>query len=443
MKTAGVCTRRAFLKATAGAVGAPLVIPASAIGGDGRPSPAERITMGFIGVGGQGGGHLYGGAWTYLPGGYVARDDVQVLAVCDVRRDRRELGVNRVNEHYSRKNPSGAYVSARGYVDFREVLARPDIDAVLIATPIYWHGIMTIMAARAGKDIYCEKPTACFIGESKAARDAVKRYARVFQGGTQQRSEYGGKFRWACELVRSGRIGTLRSVYACINGGGVQFERWFGPGKPVPDGLDWDLYLGPAPWSPYNGQAHAHMFGTGGINWGQHHYDVVQWAIAGADETGPVEIWFEQGRPMYRYANGVVVYGCHYPDPSIGLGGKVHFAGEGGCVYVGTDGIIAVDRQQIIANPPDILKKPLGPDDARVYFSQSHSGNFLECVRTRKRTICDIESSHRAASLMLLGWIAECLRRRLKWDPVAERFENDDQANRMLSTTFRPPWNVV
>jgi len=429
------------MKHATAAVAAPYVITSNALGGNGRPPASERITMGFIGVGGQGGGHLYGGAWTYLPAGYVARDEVQVLGVCDIHRGRREFALQRVNEQYSKNANSGRYKACQGYIDFREILARRDIDAVLIATPIHWHAMMTVMAAKAGKDVYCEKPIALTVREGGAMQDAIRRYGRVFQAGTQQRSEYGGKFRLACELVRSGRIGKLKTVYGYEHGGGFVWRKWFGGGRPVPPEIDWELFLGPAPWSPFNGSLDAHLFGFGGINWGQHHYDIVQWGV-NADDTDPVDLGVEDGKLMMRYANGVVVYGCAYPDPTLGLGPNVRFVGEGGVVFVGTEGKIAVDRQQILSNPVEILKKRLGPSDTRLYFSQSHSGNFLECVRTRKKPITDIDTSYRAVKLLLLGGIAEQLKRPLKWDPEREQFVNDTEANRMLSVAYRAPWRL-
>lgn len=430
-------TRRRFLKQSAGALGAalaaPSIIPASALGRDGAMAPSERITMGFIGVGGQGGGHLLGGAWTYLTGGYAARKDVQVLAVCDVRRERRENAQLRVNQHYAEAYGAGTYRSCEAYVDFRNVLERPDIDAVLIATPAHWHATMAVMAAQAGKDIYCEKPSAVTVRESQAVQAAVRRYGRVYQSGTQQRSEYNSVFRRACEFVRSGRIGTLKEIYAYRDGGAIAWPRRFGPAQPIPETLDWDLYLGPAPAIPYDGIVGAHRFDIGELNWGQHHYNIVQWA-ADADDTGPVELWVEDGRTNYKYASGVVVYGKAYPDEPIG--------GEGGAVFVGTHGRIAVDRNALIAYPSEIIREPLHPGEVHLYRAESHSGNFLECVRTRKKTICDADISHRSASALLLGGVVKQLQRPLKWDPVREQFIGDDEANSLLSIAKRPPWGI-
>jgi predicted dehydrogenase len=437
MKSPRMVTRRRFLQQTTKALGAalaaPAFIPASVLGRDGTLPPSERITMGFIGIGNQGGGHLLGGNWTYVTGGYTGRNDVQVLAVCDVWRDRRERACQRVNDHYAEASGRGRANVCRAYNDFRDVLARPDIDAVLIATPAHWHATMAAMAAAAGKDVYCEKPSAVTIRESQALLATVRRYGRIYQAGTQQRSEYGGKFRTACEFVRSGRIGKLKEIYACKDGGGVFWPKRFAPGKPVPEGLDWDLYLGPAPWFPYDGITGAHRFDIGQLNWGQHHYDIVQWA-ADADETGPVEIFMDGDRSAYKYANGVTVYGKAYPGEKVG--------GSGGACFVGTAGRIAVDRDKLVSDPPDLVREPLRPDEVHLYRNAGHSDNFLECVRTRKKTICDADIAHRAASALLLGGVAKQLMRPLKWDPQAEQFPNDEEANRFLSIAKRAPWRI-
>jgi predicted dehydrogenase len=437
MRNRKFLTRRQFLRRSVGAVGAvivaPAIIPASALGRNGLIAPSDRVTMGFIGVGTQGGGHLLGGAWTYLTGGYAARQDVQVLAVCDVWRDRRERAQLRVNQHYAEAFGKANYRSCEAYVDFRNILDRGDIDAVLIATPAHWHATMAVMTAAAGKDIYCEKPTAVTVRESQAVLAAVRRYGRVYQAGTQQRSEYNGFFRRATEYVRSGRIGKLKEVYAYRDGGAIFWPKRFGAGQPVPDDLDWDLYLGPAPDIPYDGNTGPHRFDIGELNWGQHHYDFIQWAT-GSDETGPAELFTADGCTNYRYASGVTVYGRAYPGEPVG--------GDGGAVFVGTEGRIAVDRDAIISYPSRIVREPLRPGEVHVYRSDSHSGNFLECVRTRKRPICDADIAHRAASALLLGGVEKQLGRSLKWDPVKEEFPGDDEANRMLSIAARPPWGV-
>ena len=437
MKQFSQLSRRHFLCRGLAGLGAwaaaPTLIPASALGRGGAMAPSERVTMGFIGVGGQGGGHLLGGAWTYLEGGYTGRKDVQVLAVCDVWRDRRERACNGVNNYYAKTRGAGTYQSCQAYADFRQVLDRPDIDAVLIASPAHWHALMAIMAAQAGKDVYCEKPTAVTVREGQAVAAAMRRYGRVYQAGTQQRSEYNGKFRRACELVRNGRIGRLQAIYACREGGAIAWPTRFGADKPVPDGLEWDLYLGPAPWIPFDGNTGAHRYDIGELNWGQHHYDIVQWG-AGMDESGPVELFIDEGRTAYKYSNGVTVYGRPYPGERVGM--------DGGVIFVGSEGRIAVDRGNLVSYPSEIVREPLRPGEQRLYWADSHSGNFLECVRTRKQTMSHADIAHRSSSALLLGGVVKQLQRPLKYDPVREEFPHDSEANRMLSLAQRPPWQV-
>ena len=431
-------SRRQFLRrgvAAAGAMALPTYVPASALGRGGAVPPSERITMGFIGVGGQGGGHLFGGAWTYVAGGFLGRPDVQVLAVCDVRRSRRDPARERVDAHYATRLGRESARACAAEVDFRAVLVRDDIDAVLIASPAHWHAVMTVMAVRSGKDVYCEKPTACTVRESQAVRDAVRRHGRIYQAGTQQRSEYGGKFRLACELVRSGRIGKLREVWCHRDGGAIAWPRRpSGPPRPVPDDLDWDLFLGPAPAIPFDGNAGAHRFDLGELNWGQHHTDIIQWACD-ADATGPVELFVEEGRSGFRYASGVVVRGRPHPDePTVG--------GEGGACFVGSEGRIAVDRNVLVSSPGSIVREPLRPDEVQLPRNDGHADEFLRCVRTRRRTICDENVAHRSASSLLLGGIVKQLGRPLRWDPVAETFPGDDEANRLLGIATRAPWRL-
>jgi hypothetical protein len=427
-------SRRDILKGAAAAIAAPLVLPRRVFGGDGQVAPSDRITMGFIGIGGQGGGHLFGGAWTYVTGGYLGRDEVQVLGVCDVWKQKRDGAKERVNKHYATKTAKESYRACEAYCDFREMIARPDIDAVLIGSPAHWHALQSIMAMKAGKDVYCEKPVALTIAEGRAMVNTATRYGRIYQAGTQQRSCYGGKFRRAVEYVRNGRLGQMKGAYAILGGGGFNPGPGpTGPGKPVPKELDWELFLGPAPWTPFTGNCGSHMFGWGSDNWGQHHYDICQWGID-ADDTGPVEILMEEGKPVYKYANGGVIFGSPCPGVKSGEGGPIAF--------VGSEGKIVVDRDQIYSDPKKILEQPLTASDVRVYQSDSHADNFLDCIRTRKRTISAPEVAHRAISILLLGGIATKLQRSLKWNPQTETFVNDAEADRMTSYAMREPWRL-
>lgn len=429
-------TRRAFLGTVASTVAVPYIITSSALGGNRRVSPSERIRMGFIGLGGQGAGHLLGGSWTYVPGGYVARDDVQVLAVCDVRRERREHAHQRCNQVYADRLGRADYNGVQAYNDFRKVLARTDIDAVLLALPYHWAAPMATMAIRSGKDVYCEKPIAITVREGRIVKEACRRYSRIYQAGMQQRSEYGGKFRIACELVRNGRIGQLKEVYAYRQPGAFFPAAWTSNDSvPVPDGFDWDMWLGPLPWRPFGGQAgHAlpGMF-VGDVNWSPHHYDIIQWTV-NPDPTAPIEVEFDNGNVHYHYSNGAVVHSAAYPGEPVG--------GEGGACFVGTEGRIAVDRSNLVSYPASILKQPLGREDSRVYHASSHSGNFLDCIRTRRLTICNPEVAVYTMNAILVGGISLALKRAVKWDPVQEAFVGDEEANRLLSYSKRSPWRI-
>lgn len=429
-------SRRGFLAGAVAAAAGPMIVPARALGRDNTVAPSERIVMGFIGQGGQGSGHLFGGSWTYVTGGYLGRGEVQVVGVCDVWKPKRETARDRVNHHYAQLAGTASYTACEAYRDFRELLSRADVDAVLMALPFHLHAPMAISAAKYGKDVYSEKPCALTVEEGRILADTMKRYGRVYQAGTQQRCEYDGKFRRAADLVRNGYIGELKEIYAFSPGGGFSpnLQNVYDPGVPVPEELDWDLYIGPGPWQPFTGgNAHCGLFSYGDPNWGPHHYDVVQWVLE-KDFPGPAEVGYENDHAVLRYPNGVVVHACRHPEEPVGA--------VGGACYVGTEGYIAVDRENIVSNPPDILNEQLKPTDERVYESRSHAGNFLECVRTRKRTICDAETAHRSMSLVLLAGIATQLKRTMTWDSVKERFSDDEQANRLLSYARRPGWEV-
>jgi hypothetical protein len=426
--------RRAFLKGLASTVAIPYLVGPRALGQSGSVPPSDRINMGFVGLGGQGSGHLMGGAWTYVPGGYVAREDVQVMAVCDVRLERRTAAWQRCNQIYADRFKKPGYDGVKSYNDFREVLARPDIDAVLLALPYHWATPMSIMAMRSGKDVYCEKPIAITVRESQLVVETARRYGRIYQAGTQQRSEYDGKFRQACELIRNGRIGQLKEVFAYRQPGAFMPRPWTSSQSvPVPEGFDWEMWLGPLPWRPFGGEAGHTLTGlfVGDINWSPHHYDIIQWTV-NPDVTAPIDVKCDNDNIDYQYANGVVVHSTPYPGESVGP--------DGGACFVGTKGRIAVDRSNIVSYPANIIREPLLPDDQRVYYANSHSGNFLECVRSRKSTICNPEVAAYTINAILIGGISLALKRNLRWDPAKLQFVGDDAANRLLSYTPRPSW---
>jgi predicted dehydrogenase len=434
-------SRRGFLKATAAvsaAIAAPTIIPSSALGADGAVAPSNRITLSFIGIGNQGGGHL---------GNMINTRDVQILAVCDARETVRQKSRERVEKGYAGQNDRAGYKGCGMYTDFREMLARKDIDAVLIATPEHWHALCVIEAAKAGKDIYCEKPLSHTIHEARTMVNAVRRYGRVFQTGSQQRSS--PEFRQACEYVQSGRIGKLQSVHVSV--GGTSHEVYL-PEEPVEPGLDWDLWQGPALWAPYNKERASGSYSggwrlirdySGGMmcDWGAHHFDIAQWGL-GMDHSGPVEI-YPPGKEYpvltYKYANGVPVHHM-FGDGA----GKIKVPTPNnrvnGVLFVGDKGWVEVNRGYLKTFPDDIMRTPLAAGEVHLYRSKDHHTDWLDAIRNRTRPICDIEIGARTITVCHLGNIAYWTGRPLKWDPVKEQITNDPEANRMLSMPMRAPW---
>ena len=436
-KTAkGGLSRRGFLKGAAAAAGAlsaaPFIVPASARGADGFSAPSDRITLGFIGMGCQNNGLL---------NNFIRQSDTQVVAVCDVETKRLNAARERVERHYADQREEGAWDGCEMYTDFRALLAREDIDAVVIATPDHWHAIQAVQACRAGKDVYCEKPLSLTVREGRMMVEAARRYKRVFQTGSMQRSDQ--RFRLGCELVRSGRIGEVKEVF--VNVGGPAELLCLLPEEPVIPTLDWDGWIGPAPMRPYNAilcPDHTNSFpnwrryfdfsGGGMTDWGAHHFDIAQWGL-GMDATGPVEITPPDGgdvqRLTYRYANGVYMY----------HGGA---RGQAGVEFVGTEGRVLVNRGYLETEPGDLARQPIGPDDVRLYNSNNHYRDFLDCVQTRAKPICDVEIGHRSATVCHLGNIAYWTGRGLRWDPAKEELIGDGAVElaRWLERPNRSPW---
>ncbi|NLF58169.1 MAG: Gfo/Idh/MocA family oxidoreductase [Candidatus Hydrogenedens sp.] len=433
-------TRRDFLRrgaaAAAGAAAFPLIVPGRALGLGGAVSANSRITVGFIGMGKMARGHL---------GSFLADPECQVLSLCDVERGRLESQAARVNAHYAAASGQGGYSACDVYGDFRALCARPDIDAVVIATPNHWHALNAVEALKNGKDVYLEKPLARTVNEGKALVRAARRYGRILQTGSQQRSDTA--FRQACELVRNGRIGGVREVY--VNVGGPPQEDNLPP-EPVPEGLDWEMWLGPCMWRPYSSvlappesfdgwpewRYYRPFAGGAMTDWGAHHYDIAQWGL-GMDGSGPVEVIPpnpdnpEVTRITHVYANGVRMF-----HGGAGTGAGVEF--------VGTEGRVRVNRSQFLETEPGRLKHEIiGPNETRLYSSPDHRRNFLEAVRTRREPICPVEVGHRSATVCHLANIAHWLRRPLKWDPVLEEFPDDPEANRLLGRPMRAPWQLI
>ncbi|HZO90243.1 MAG TPA: Gfo/Idh/MocA family oxidoreductase [Chthonomonadaceae bacterium] len=416
-------TRRQFL-GRAAAVGAglafPSIVPARALGRQEKVPASERITLGFIGVGGMGGGHL---------DAFRGDRQVEILAVCDVYEPNRSAAQNRVG------------TQCAAYNDFRELLDRKDIDAVVIATPDHWHTRIAMSAAEAGKDIYCEKPLTLTIGEGRPLVNAVRRYGRVFQVGSQQRSD--ANFRYACELVRSGKIGKLHTVRTGF-GGGPQ------GGDPTPtdppSGLDWSFYQGPAPVAPFQKDRFGFNFRwfsdySGGIltDWGAHHNDIAQWGT-GYELSGPTEVEGTGTFPTEGAFDTVLTYDITYTYPN---GVKLICRNDQhGAKFEGTDGWVHVDRGFLEASPKELLEIKLGPNDVHLYESPGHHQDWLNCIRSRQKPICDVEIGVRSVTVCHLGNIAIRLGRKLQWDPAKERFVGDEEANRWLLRPYRAPWHL-
>ena len=440
-------TRRSFLGKAAGAAAAalavakaPTIVPAAAIGRGGRLAPSERITMCFVGIGNQSSGHV---------GSYVRNRDVQILALCDVKKTVRDRFKRIIEEEYGRNTTAGTYSGCDTYNDFREMFARPDIDATLIGVPEHWHAIIAIEAARNGKDIYCEKPLSHTIREARAMVNAARRYNRVFQVGSQQRSE--GGFRIACELARNSKIGKVHTVY--VNVGGTSNEAYL-PEEPIPDGLDWNMWLGPAVWSPYNSTRCSGDYSggwrlirdySGGMmcDWGAHHFDIAQWGL-GMDNSGPVEIYPPDGKDhpvlTYKYANGVTLY--HYNGPGISQLNPPTGRGVKGILFVGDNGWVEVDRGYLKTFPESLAREPLSAQDVHLYRSRGHNEDWIQAIRNRTKPICDVEVGARTITVCHMGNLAFWLKRPLKWDPVAEEFIGDAEANRWLDQPKRDPWRL-
>ena len=420
-------TRRRFLKASAllgAGIAAPWTAPSRALALQ-QNAPSNRIAIGHIGVGGMGSGHL---------GGMIGNSRVRVVAVCDVDTSRRMAAKKRVEDQYGQ-----GYVCAE-HNDFRDLLDRKDIDAVVIAVPDHWHALVAIYACKAGKDIYCEKPLTLTIEEGRTLVDTVRRYGRVFQVGSQQRSE--SNFRFACELVRSGYIGKLHTIRT---GFGASPQMGWEPEESPPPGLDWNLWLGPAPFKNYSKNRCFYQFRwiydySGGqmTDWGAHHNDIAQWGN-GTELSGPTLIDGRGEFPKdglwdtatkihveYSYKNGVKL-----------------ICGEGhGAKFEGTDGWVHVDRGFLQTGPDELLRVKLGPNDVHLYESPGHHANWLDCIASRARTICDVEIGYRSVSVCHLGNISMRLGRPVRWDPDAEKVLGDEEASRFLSKPMRAPWHL-
>jgi predicted dehydrogenase len=423
-------TRRSFLQRTAFSLAAaPLVVPSSVLGADGAVAPSNRINVGFIGTGDHGTG------WNLPP--YLRHPMARVMAVCDVDGRRLRRAKETVNAHYSTEDCFATR-------DFREVLARKDVDTVMISTPDHWHTLISALAVHAGKDVQCEKPTLT-IHEGKVLVETVRKHKKVFQTSTEDRSVV--EYHRMAELVRNGRIGKLQRIEVILP------RQPNVPGnatpQPVPEELDWEMWLGPAPFAPYTRDRVHFNFRwiwdySGGIicDWGAHLFDTAQWAND-TERSGPVEVegagtFWEGGLyntvkdydVTYRYANGVVMT-CKPGNPSI------KFIGADG--WVGSTGW----RAPVQASSKEIIESKIGPSELHLYTNpKGEHDDFLHCVKSRKDPYFPVDIGHRVSTVCHLANIAIKLGRKLKWDPAREEFLGDDSANAMLSRPLRAPWKL-
>jgi predicted dehydrogenase len=413
-----------MLRTAAGAGAAltlPTLLPAAALGRDGAVAPSERITLGAIGIGGRGSHDLRC---------FFANEDVQFVAICDVRQERRQAVKKIADSHYGNSD-------CEMYGDMHEILGRQDIDAVLIATGDRWHTLASITAAKAGKDVYCEKPCSMTISESRALADTFRRYGRIYQAGTQRRSI--GNFIFATELVKSGRLGKLHTVHANTRPPGTSHV-WL-PAEPEPpkDVVDWDRWLGPCPWRPYNSQyvkgrwrGHFDFHGGGILEWGAHTVDLCQWA-AQKDDTTPIAYVPDGSGVNCTYADGLKL--VMRVDGWKGLGTcSVRYEGDEGWIETGDSGQFAIY--------PESLRTERTVFEMRGTDPTTHIRNFLDCIKTRKPANSNSDVAARSHVVSHAAYIAWQLGRTCTFDPGKEEFLDDEEANRMRSRAMRDPWRI-
>ena len=425
-------TRRRFIGGASVAAGSalvfPTIVPSSVFGAS---APSRRAALGQIGLGGQGSGLLQG---------FLGVTQSQSLAVCDPIKQRREGTVKAVDSYYAAERDQGTYKGCQAYNDFRELLARKDIDAVVVATPDHWHVPIAMAAVRAGKDVYVEKPLGISMEQDKAMRAAVRRHAAIFQYGTQQRS-FNQHCGFACELVRNGYIGDLKAIHVVApNGetGGIPTL------QPVPAGLDYDLWLGPAPVAPYThdrvfgvGRWHIYDYALGFIaGWGAHPLDIAHWGYphipveyAGTGRI-PTEGLFDtvvDWDLRGRYASGI--------EFTMKTGGDK-------TTFVGTKGWVAATRGGIAAEPASLLKVAIKPDEVRLLHDKHHYRDFADCVLTRRTPLSNIDSAVQSDFISHLGDIAIRTGRKINWDPAKETIVGDEAAARMMGRAMREPWTL-
>jgi predicted dehydrogenase len=452
-------SRRRVLKAGlagAAAVGFPMIVPSTVFG---QYAPSKRINVGAIGAGRISRVHDMPGILKY--------DQARIIAVCDLDAHRLVEGKQLVNDYYSQKTGK-RYEGVTGYDNYHELLANKDIDAVVISAPDHWHALLGVAAVQAGKDVYLQKPTSLTISEGRVLSTAVRASGRILQIGSQQRSSV--QFRYAAELVRNGRIGDLQRVEV-----GLPEDP---PGgdptpQPVPDGFNYDMWLGETAYVPYTldrvhplhgygrpGWMRVRQFDSGMItNWGAHHIDSAHWGM-NTEYTGPSEVWVDHVEfpksglwdvhgafgTEASYANGVrMSIGNDYPNGIKYYGSKGWiFVSRGNEAVTESDPVAKLkDATALAASDPKVIQSVIGPNEIHLYESTDQHGNWLDCIITRRPPVSPVEMGHRACSTCLIHDIAMVLKRKVYWDPVLERFKNDDEANALLSRPQRAPYRFT
>jgi predicted dehydrogenase len=452
-------SRRTFLAsagkaaaATTMVAGFPAIVPSTVFG---RTAPSNQITIGAIGVGRISRAHDLPGIWQY--------DEARIIAACDLDSRRVAEGKQFINDYYSKKTGK-PYDGVTTYGQYHDLLANKDIDAVVISTPDHWHALIAIAAVQAGKDVYLQKPASLTIAEGRALSNAVHASGRIFQIGSQQRST--AQFRYACELVRNGRIGQLKTVEVGLPGdpsGDEELE------MPVPKNLNYEMWLGSTPYVYYTekrvhpqvgydrpGWLRCEQFGAGMITgWGAHHVDTAHWGMD-TEYTGPIEIWGSAKFPekgLWDVHGDFKTYGLYANGVTMVISGEftngIKFIGSEGWIFVsrGNESVTGSDPVKKLADPtalaasdPKIIKSVIGPDEIHLPESKEHHGNWLQSIRTRQQPIAPVEIAHRSCSACLLHHIAMKTKRKLYWDPIKERFKDDDDANARLSRPMRAPY---
>ncbi len=430
-------SRRNFIKQSATALAGFIIVPRFVLGGT-RPDgtkyipPSDMISLGFIGCGKQAPG---------LVNAFMGTNQIRIAALSEVYKDKSQLMLTRLKGMHEKNKQAGTFTDIPVYNDFRELLARKDVDAVVISTPDHWHAAMAVRAAEAGKDIYCEKPLSLTVREGRAMVDATRKHNRIFQTGSMQRSW--PEFRQAVEYVRNGFIGEIQSIKVNV---GVPPIAYNLPEQPVPNGLDWKAWLGPNEFKPFNAELAPPItkdvypnwrvykeFGGGQVtDWGAHMFDIAQWALD-MDHSGPTEIFAPDGKEhpflTFKYKNNIVMT-------------HEKWEWNNAVLFTGTEGEIRIGRGKIETTPASLKNKIIGETQKRVYKSENHYKDFLNAMRTRTKPVCDVEIGHRTATVCNLANIAYQLKRPLQWNPKKEKFKNDAEANALLGRPMLNEWGI-